>query len=168
MSENSPSAKVNWTKILWITAVLTLLAIISLPTLIIFIVGMLPTGVARICDRTAQKYATLCVGGLNICGVFPYIIKLWTNNHSIIAATNTVSDLFALLVMYSMASFGWLMFLAVPPVVSTFLDVLAQRRVNTLRGKQQSLAQDWGAEVAVEFNGVEFNGVDINKIPDPT
>ena len=155
MSENSSSPKINWTRVLWGCAVLTLLAIISLPTLIVFIPGMLPTGVARICDRTKQRYATLCVGGLNICGVFPFIMKLWTDNHSIAAATNTISDLFALLVMYSAASFGWLIFLAVPPVVSTFLEVLAQRRINILRGKQQSTAEEWGPEVAVEIDKIE-------------
>ena len=155
MAENSSSTKINWTKVLWGSTVLTLLAIISLPTLIIFIPGMLPTGVARICDRTKQKYATLCVGGLNICGVFPFIMKLWSDNHSIAAATNTISDLFALLVMYSAASFGWLIFLAVPPVVSTFLDVLAQRRVNILRGRQQITVEDWGPEVAVEIDRID-------------
>ena len=155
MAENSSSTKINWTKVLWGSAVLTLLAIISLPTLIIFIPGMLPTGVARICDRTKQKYATLCVGGLNICGVFPFIIKLWSDNHSIAAATNTISDLFALLVMYSAASFGWLIFLAVPPLVSTFLDVLAQRRINILRGKQQNTVEDWGPEVAAEIDELD-------------
>ncbi len=152
MSETSTSTKTNWTKILWTSGVLTLLAIISFPTLIIFIVGMLPTGVARICDRTVQKYATLCVGGLNICGVFPYIIELWVDNHSVAAAMNIISDLFALLVMYSSASIGWLMFIAVPPVVSTFLDVLAQRRVNSLRSKQHNISEEWGADVADKAN----------------
>ena len=155
MAENSSSTKINWTKVLWGGTVLTLLAIISLPTLIILIPGMLPTGVARICDRTKQKYATLCVGGLNICGVFPFIMKLWSDNHSIAAATNTISDLFALLVMYSAASFGWLIFLAVPPLVSTFLDVLAQRRINILRGKQQNTVEDWGSEVATEIDEID-------------
>ena len=152
MSETSTSTKTNWTKILWTSGVLTLLAIISFPTLIIFIVGMLPTGVARICDRTVQKYATLCVGGLNICGVFPYIIELWVDNHSVAAAMNIISDLFALLVMYSSASIGWLMFIAVPPVVSTFLDVLAQRRVNSLRSKQHNISEEWGTDVADKAN----------------
>ena len=155
MSENGPSAKANWTKVLWVSAVFTLLAVISLPTLIVFISGMLPTVVARIWDRTEQKFATLCVGGLNICGVFPFIIKLWSDNHSIAAATNTISDLFALLVMYSAASFGWLIFLAVPPVVTTFLDVLAQRQINILRGKQQNTVEDWGPEVAAEIDELD-------------
>tara|TARA_Y100001960_G_scaffold261475_1_gene282411 strand:+ start:54 stop:563 length:510 start_codon:yes stop_codon:yes gene_type:complete len=155
MSETSPSTKNNWTKTLWISGVLTLLAIISFPTLIIFIAGMLPTGVARICDRTRQKYATLCVGGLNICGVFPYIMQLWVDNHSVAAALNIISDLFALLVMYSSASIGWLMFIAIPPVVSTFLDVLAQRRVNALRNSQKDISEEWGTEVADKANKLD-------------
>ena len=88
---------------------------------------------------------------------FPFIIRLWSDDHSIVAATNTISDLFVLLVMYSAASFGWLIFLTVPPVVSTFLDVLAQRRINTLRGKQQNTVEEWGPEVAVNIDGAEGN-----------
>ena len=148
MAQDVSTDRINWTKTLWIGAVIMLLAIVSLPTLIILIPGMLPTGVARICDRTEQRYATLCVGGLNLCGVFPYLAKLWTDDHSITAAVNVISDLFALLVMYSAAGFGCLMFLAIPPVVSTFLTALAQRRVTILRATQELIVNDWGPEVA--------------------
>lgn len=134
---------------LGIGTVAVALAIFSLPALIILIPGMLPTFVARLCDRTEQKYATFCVGGLNLCGVFPYILNLWTDNHEIGAAVGIISNIFSLLVMYAAAGFGWLMFLAIPPVVSAFLNVLAQRRVTILRATQEEILREWGPEVTL-------------------
>lgn len=149
MAIGSSEEGTDWTKILGIGTIMVALAIFSLPTLIILIPGMLPTGVARICDRTDQKYATFCVGGLNLCGVFPYLLNLWTDNHEIEAAAGIISDIFALLVMYASAGFGWLMFLAIPPVVSAFLTVLAQRRVTILRTTQDDIVREWGPEVSI-------------------
>ena len=40
----------------------------SLPSLIILAVGLLPTGVAFIIDRSDQKSGTFCVGGMNLSG----------------------------------------------------------------------------------------------------
>jgi len=129
--------------------VLVLLALFSLPTLIILIPGMLPTGVAKLCDRTEQHSATFCVGGLNICGVFPYLMKLWTDNHSIDAATAAITDIFTMLVIYAAAGFGWLMYSVVPPVVSAVLNVLAERRVSVLKTTQVAIVKEWGPEVAL-------------------
>lgn len=149
MAYGSSSQGTDWTKVLGFGTVAVVLAIFSLPTLIVLIPGMLPTAVARVCDRTEQRYATFCVGGLNLCGVFPYVLHLWTENHDIKAAVSTISDIFALLVMYAAAGFGWLMFLAIPPAVSAFLNVLAQRRVTLLRASQEEIVREWGPEVAL-------------------
>ena len=146
MAIGGSSQGVDWTKTLGIFTIGVAIAIFSLPTLIVFIPGMLPTMVARVCDRTEQKYATFCVGGLNLCGVFPYLLTLWTDNHEVRAAVGIISDIFALLVMYAAAGFGWLMFMAIPPVVSAFLNVLAQRRVTLLRASQEEIVKEWGPE----------------------
>ena len=139
----------NWPLILGVGTVLVLLLYFSMPTLIVLVPGMMPSGVAWISDRTEQKYATFCVGGLNLCGVFPYLMKLWTDDHSIAAASGIISDVFSLMVMYSAAGFGWLMFMAIPPVVSAFLNVLAQTRVTTLRTTQEEIVMEWGPEVTM-------------------
>ena len=146
--QNATQGGRDWSKVLGVGTVMVLLAIFSLPTLIVLIPGMLPTGVAKVCDRTEQGYATFCVGGLNLCGVFPYLMKLWTDDHSIGAAANIISDIFSILVMYSAAGFGWMMFMSIPPVVSAFLTVLAQRRVTFLRSLQEDIVTEWGPEVS--------------------
>jgi len=142
------SDSINWTKVLWISAIMVLIAILAMPTLVVVIIGMLPTGVAAIIDRSEQKFGTFCVGGLNLCGVFPYLIKLWTDNLQMAGATGMISDVFTLFVMYSAAAFGWMMFLALPPVISSFLTVMAESRVKTLRSLQRDIIEEWGPEVS--------------------
>jgi len=141
----------------WILLVGTLFLVIAAPTMILLFFGLLPTLVAYIIDRTAGKSATCSVGGLNLIGVSPYVISLWTGSNTIDAALTSVSDLFIMLVMYSSAAFGWLLFLAMPTVISSFVLVLQQRKVAQLRGEQKNLIDEWGAEVAalVEMDRME-------------
>ena len=152
---SNTSEGINWNLILGIGAVLVLLTAFSLPSLIVFTVGLLPTGVAFIVDRSDQKTGTFCVGGMNLCGVVPYVMKLWTGKHTTSAATEIISDVLSLLVMYAAAGFGWIIFLAIPPVVATFLSVVAQTRVKALRASQQEIVNEWGPEVA------NVNGTDV-------
>ena len=109
--------------------------------------GMMPTLVARIIDRSHKHAATFCVAGMNFCGVFPYLMKLWTENHSLQGAGDILTDVFALLAMYGAAAFGWMLFVVIPPGVITFLNVMAQRRVALLRTRQREIIEEWGEGV---------------------
>ena len=111
-------------------------------------IGMPPTLVAWMIDRTYQKSATYCVAGLNFCGLFPYLLDLWLGLHSADSAFSMMSDVFTLLAIYGSAAFGWMMFIAIPPVVATFLTVIAQRRVAQLRTLQRNIINEWGEGVA--------------------
>ena len=157
MAMSNTSEGLNWNLILGIGAILVLLIAFSLPSLIVFAVGLLPTGVAFIIDRTDQKTGTFCVGGMNLCGVFPYVMKLWTGKHTPSAATEIISDVLALLVMYAAAGFGWMIFLAIPPVIAAFLSVIAQTRVKALRAAQQEIVDEWGPEAG------NVNNTDIDE-----
>ena len=98
------------------------------------------------------------MGAINFIGVFPYVMDLWIDKNTIDAALTSVTDLFAMLVMYSAAAFGWLLFMAMPTVVASFVTVLQQRKVAQLRSEQKDLIEEWGAEVAalVEMERTEL------------
>lgn len=132
---------------LWTATFIVIFSVLTPATLIVLSLGCLPTAVAWLCDRTKEKFATFCVGGLNICGVFPYLLKIWFDDHSTSAAFNIVSDVFALAVMYASAGFGWALFISIPPVVAAFLNVIAQRRVQYLRSIQKAITDEWGYTV---------------------
>jgi hypothetical protein len=135
--------------LIWISLIFVGVVIISLASVILLFFAMLPTVVAFIVDRTRQKYAVFCVGGMNFSGVFPYLLDLWAGEHTAAAAMEILTNVFSLLLMYSAAGFGWAIFIAVPPVVGAFLTVMAQRRVSQLRRDQKELIEEWGEDVAV-------------------
>lgn len=132
----------------WFLLTATFLLVLAGPTMIVIFFGMLPTLVAYIIDRTPQKSATFSVGSINFIGVFPYVLDLWGSMNTIDEALNMVTDLFSMLIMYSAAAFGWLLFMSMPAVVSSFVIVLQQRKVAQLRAEQKELIEEWGPEVA--------------------
>ena len=130
--------------IIWGIVLFTGVTILSPPTIIILVLGMLPTGVTYLCDKSEQKHAVLCVGGLNICGVFPYLLDIWFDSGSINDAIQIITDLFSIMIMYLAASIGWLLFRYVPPIITTFLNLLADRRLTKLKKHQDVLTEEWG------------------------
>jgi len=143
------SGGLNWNWVLGGGVVMMVMAYFALPVLVVLFVGLLPTAVAYIIDRSDQKFGTFCVGGMNVCGVFPYVLKLWeASSYSIAPAIEVISDVFTLVIMYGAAAFGWTMFKVIPPVIASFLDVMAQTRVKALRTVQKEIMEEWGPEVA--------------------
>ena len=67
----------NVKSIVWGLFILVLLLMAALPTVMVIAFGMLPGMVAFIVDRSKERSATFCVGGMNLCGVFPYLLELW-------------------------------------------------------------------------------------------
>ncbi|MDX9859761.1 MAG: hypothetical protein RBS99_02480 [Rhodospirillales bacterium] len=137
----------NWTA-LWLFVLVVGLIWLSPATILVMVVGMPPTVVAWIIDRSYQKSASYCVAGMNFCGLFPYLMDLWMGANSMKAAAAVVTDVFALLVIYGAAAFGWMIYITIPPVVGTFLTVMAQRRVVQLRTLQRQIIDEWGESVA--------------------
>ena len=139
------------TIVLWVSSGMVALLVFALPTVFLFFFGMLPTFVAYIVDRNKDKYATFCVASMNFCGVFPYLMDLWINGHTITAATNIMTDVFALVIIYGAAACGWVIYSSLPPIVSSLLGAIEQRRIAALRGQQRKLILEWGVPVSGEF-----------------
>lgn len=143
------SARSSLRQLLWALTV-ALVMIVSFGSVMLLFIGMLPTLVAFLVDRTPKKYSTFCIGGLNFSGVFPSLLDLWTGPNSIGAAIDYMTDPFRLIIMYGAAGFGWLVFAMLPPVIGAILAVNAQRRVAHLRGTQRELIAEWGPEIAAQ------------------
>ncbi len=136
--------------VLWASVVAFGLLIFALPTVVVLVFGMLPTFVAFVVDQQKERYATFCVASMNVCGVFPSLLDLWLTDHSLGAAVTVLTDVFALVIILGAAAFGWVIYSAVPPVISSFLSVVAQRRIVTLRGEQRKLINEWGDGVSAK------------------
>ncbi len=125
--------------------------ILSPPTVMVLWVGMIPTIVAFVVDRTPGRSAAVCVGAPNFAGVLPFLLQIWLQNHSAQAAEAVLTNVFALIVMYGAAAIGWILFAMVPSIVGASRNVMAQRRVAQLRARQKELIEEWGADVANPF-----------------
>lgn len=141
--------------LIW-TGVITLSAMmVSLPTVMLFYFGLLPSFVAWIVDRSDQKYATFCVFGMNFAGLFPFFIEIWFENHSTDEAIRIMTDVFDLFIIYGAAAFGWMVYIALPPVITTFLSVMSEHRLEVLRENQKNILEEWGENVTRVVDAVE-------------
>lgn len=141
-------------RIIWFGLCVMTMLFISPATVMLMFFGLLPSFVALIIDRTDGKYATFCVLGLNFSGLFPFLSDVWFGNHSIDGGINVMTDVFSLLIIYGSAAFGWMLYMALPPVVTSFLSVMSQRRVGVLRENQAKIIEEWGESVTQALEAV--------------
>lgn len=125
-----------------------ILLLVSMASLVLVVFGLLPTFVAVLVDRSAQRFAFLSVFAMNFAGIFPHLLDLWMGSNSMSVAIDSLTDVFALFTMYSSAALGWVLFAVTPPIVTTVMTFIAQRRVSILRTEQKNLLTEWGDDVA--------------------
>jgi hypothetical protein len=153
--------------LIWGGLIIGAAMMISLPTVMLVFFGLLPSIVAWMVDRSDQKYATFCVLGINFSGLFPYLMDIWFENHSIDAAIETMTNVFDLFVIYGSAAFGWMVYIALPPVITTFLSVMSERRLEILRETQKSIIEEWGENVASAIDPPDpINPMGPDGLPD--
>ena len=140
---------------LWMALAVVLLMWLALPTVMVAGFGMVPTIVAYFIDRTPQKYAALCVGGMNFSGLFDVIYDLWTGANTPGDAMDLLTDPFNLLMVFGSAGFGWLLYMSLPPLVGAVLQVVAEQRMTKCRGIQGDLIKEWGEDVALSAQAIE-------------
>jgi hypothetical protein len=120
----------------------------SLPTLMVMVCAMLPTLGAALAERGGSRYAWVCVGGMNFSGLAPWLFDLWFGHHTIDYAIHQITGVSMLLISYGAAGVGWMIYLAVPPVVATFTTMTSQRRSVVLIADQKKLLEIWGDGIA--------------------
>lgn len=142
--------------ILWAILVVAIMFVFP-QVFLLLIVGLSPSVVAFLIDRSPRKYATFCVGGMNISGVFPAFLNLLNGDNSIAGVKSILTNPFEMTFMFAAAGLGWLIYFAFPPVVKSLLTVLAQHRISILRGEQRKLIKDWGEGIAIGTGSIEGN-----------
>jgi len=133
--------------LIWTVIIAGVLVVTALPTLILVFFGLLPTLVAFIIDRSPGKATTFCVGGMNFCGLLPWLLDLWAGANTISSAMVIMTNAFALLVIFGAAAVGWALYMTIPQIVVSVLTVTSQHKVAGLRAEQKSMIEEWGAEV---------------------
>lgn len=127
--------------------IILVLAAVLMPSAILLCVLMVPSIVAFIVDRSPQRYLTMTVGLPNFCGVLPGLTKLWELGQTFDGAFSGISDPWNMMVAYSAAGFGWLIYFGTPLIVSSYLSISTEGKIKSIRSYQDVLIDAWGEGV---------------------
>jgi hypothetical protein len=123
------------------------IGLMIVPTMIVLCIALVPTGVAFLLERKKGYYGGLTVGAMNLAGAAPFLADLWFDGHTIAAAVEIITNVFAWMAFYGAAMFGWAIYSTTPGVIGTFMAMTAGRRIAAMRDQQKVLVQKWGPDV---------------------
>lgn len=126
--------------------VVVVIAVFHVSSILLF-VGMLPTIVAALVERSRKKTRALTVGAMNLAGCMPYLLELWRGGHSIEKALAIVTDPKTITVMYIAALIGYSIDWAISKIVSGYLYQKGLAREKAISDRQANLVERWGEEV---------------------
>jgi len=119
-----------------------------LPTVLLLVICLLPTGAALVVDRSASRSGWLCVGGLNFAAMAPSLFELWFDKNTLEFATSVISNVFTMILIYGAAAVGWIIYTTMPQIIASVMDMTSTRRIERLKARQQDLIEEWGPEVS--------------------
>lgn len=134
--------------LLWLMVGVLAAAFFALPTALLLAAGMVPTLVAWIVDRHRDGYTPMAVGLLNLAGLLPSLLTLWTGGHAMGTALRVMSDTYTWLFAYGAAAVGWMLVLSVPKILETAMTFRNEAEIKRLQGRQAALIAEWGPEIA--------------------
>lgn len=125
-----------------------LLGVMFIPIAVIMIVGMAPTVVAGMIDKSKEKLKAITIGFMNFAGCYPYLLELVARHgNDPKVAFNIILDPLNIVIIYTAAGVGYLIEFGVVKSVAGFLKQSAQKRIEEIAVKQQEMVERWGEEV---------------------
>ena len=146
-SQVTAKPRINKSRIFLYLMLTIPIALMIIPTVIVLLFALLPTGVAFLIERGKGWYGGVCVGAMNLAGTAPTLTDLWFTGHTIDAAFSALTDVFAIMLMYGAAAIGWLIYATTPNIVSAYMAMTAGRRITALKAQQKELVLKWGPDV---------------------
>lgn len=122
-------------------------AVVFMPTTIMLFLGMLPTLVAGLVDRTRKGTKAITVGAMNLAGCTPFLFDLWAQGHTAENALAIISNPRTVVVIYCAAGIGYLIDWAMSGIVATIMIQRSGFRLKEIKKRQAELVERWGQEV---------------------
>ncbi|MCI5049062.1 MAG: hypothetical protein MRY32_01845 [Rickettsiales bacterium] len=145
--QGKPKKKRNFLKMTMLWMVCIILVIFLQLSFILFLVGMIPTGIAYLTDDSDYRHKFHCVLPCNMAGVIPYMAQLLANGNEVGQMQAMMGDIGTIAVMYSCAGLGWILYGASPHMASAFVRILNSRKTGNINAIQQQLVKEWGPEI---------------------
>ena len=146
-AEGKPRARNAAGVLLWMMTGALAAAFFALPTVLLLTAGMVPTLVAWIVDRNRDGHTPMAVGMLNLAGLFPSLLVLWTDGHGLGTTGRIFSDPYTWLFAFGAAAVGWALVLGLPKVIETAMTFRNDVEIKRLENRQAALIAEWGPEV---------------------
>lgn len=115
---------------------------------LILVIGLMPLFVAFFVDSSPNKTKAITVGAMNIAGITPFLIELWTTEATMDKALTIIFDPMAIIVIYSAAGVGYVIDWAVTLMVASFMYQRGVARKKAIEERQAELIKRWGEEVS--------------------
>ncbi len=125
-------------------------AALMLPLAIVLVAALVPSLVARIVDATPGRRLTFTVLSLNLVGSLYFVHRLLTMGNSLDVLPIVLQDSVAWLAAFSGAGCGWLLFLAMPPMIAKMAEAQSALRLRRVRRDQTQLTHEWGQVIAAK------------------
>lgn len=123
------------------------LSAVFLPTAVLLFISLLPMFVAFFVDPTRKKLKAVTVGAMNMAGCMPFLMELWTTDHTLEKAFNIIFDPMAIIVIYAAAGVGYLIDWTMTSLVANIVYQQALLRKKAIEERQAQLVERWGLEV---------------------
>lgn len=114
---------------------------------IILLIGMVPSIVAMIVDRTQGRMRALTVAAVNFAGCTPFLVEVFKKGNDMHTAMTYITQPRTIVVMYMAAAMGYLIDWAMTGIVSGIMVQRAKGRLKDIGKQQKELIDRWGPEV---------------------
>lgn len=132
---------------------------------VILVVGMIPTIVAAIVDRTAGRMRAVTIGVINLAGCSPFMVEIFKKGNDPEMAITYILQPRTIVVIYFAAAMGYLIDWAMTGIVSSILVQKTKGRLKEIQKNQKDLTERWGVEVTGTVPLDEFGFPKENAAP---
>ncbi len=139
--------KKNKGKVQIFLILIILLSAVFLPTAVFLGIGLLPSVAAYFTDRSKKKTRAVTVLMMNFAGCMPFLMEMWTTDHSLDKAFAMVFNMIPVIVIYSAAAVGYLIDWAMTYIVANALYQRGRSRIKSIEKRQAELVERWGKGV---------------------
>lgn len=117
------------------------------PTVVLVIIGLLPTIFAFFIDKDRQHSSATAIGAMNCAGITPFVIDLWIKGQSMGNVFQILSEPSTWLIILGAAAIGQTIVAVIPQAMATLTLVHSEMRVKTLKHNLEQLKESWGPDV---------------------
>ncbi len=122
--------------------------VLFLPTTILLAVGMMPTLIAFLVDRSKKRITrAVTIGAMNLAGCSPFVLDLWGYGQSFEKTFSIITQPTSIIVMYFAAAVGHMIGWSMTGIVASLMYERGKQRQVEIKKKQEELIERWGKEV---------------------